>query len=804
MPTQVELETLLTRFAADVSDLKSKLRTVEQDLQNAARVAEQSSNRIESSISAIGGRALGTVAAIAGLTGSIDVLFKSVKLASEREDTTNSFNALIGNAEEATKALAGIKQFALETPFKSSELLDASKMLLAFGTEAKDLVSTMKTLGEVSTATGRPLQDLAMVYGTLRQQGRAFTIDIRQFALRGIPIYRELAKVFGLVGKEAKTVSSEVVSQLDKMIESGQVDFPKVEQAFKNLTGPGGQFFGQLETKAKGLSGLFSNMMEEIEGSMTEIGQLIIDSLNLKQVIKEVGIVSQAFKEWMITLDSDTKRAIMIVIAVTTGILGLAAAFYVLSTAVSFATGGLNIVTASLALGIVGVSAWIYRLGSFGEAWRIVKRAATDFWSFIKPALPAIGLLLLTVTGPVGILAAAIGLLAYYWDDVQEAVEDFYRFVRPTLREVWNLTKLVGTAIRDGLVDGWRFVVRATIEAGKAIEQVWSNMTGGGQIDWSRVKEGLRDVVLFFQYSFTRMSDISQLVWNMIKYVTLTTLDEILKNMFLVPVAIIAGFIAMSKTIKDVFSNMLVSLAKGVDVAVKAIWEAIKTGKIGDIEAQVKKIFSDMVIDGVKAVDDLKNEIQKRVGKITLNEIEHEGMKIPIGVNVEGLQKERMQAFEAVREGMKQAEKGFQEFKGARLLQNQIEDALELTSGVIEQVIFPLLGGRFMQDSAKAGAQAGEVFGQEFNKKFEKVEAVLFNSAEAITRIDEFKSGLPSMTSINQMRQNVVVQTQAPPPNTAELETVEILKKIHETLEREERFPGFDNLLPSNLGGVAT
>ena len=69
-------------------------------------------------------------------------------------------------------------------------------------------------LGNVAAGVGSQLGDLAYLYGTLRTQGRAYAVDIRQFAGRGIPIYEELAKVL--------RVTKDNVSEL---VKEGKVGF---------------------------------------------------------------------------------------------------------------------------------------------------------------------------------------------------------------------------------------------------------------------------------------------------------------------------------------------------------------------------------------------------------------------------------------------------------------------------------------------------------------------------------------------------------------------------------------------------
>ena len=74
--------------------------------------------------------------------------------------------------------------------------------MLAYSSTVDNVVDELVMLGNVASGVGAPLQDIAYLYGTLRTQGRAFTVDIRQFAGRGIPIYEELAKVLGVTKDE--------------------------------------------------------------------------------------------------------------------------------------------------------------------------------------------------------------------------------------------------------------------------------------------------------------------------------------------------------------------------------------------------------------------------------------------------------------------------------------------------------------------------------------------------------------------------------------------------------------------------
>lgn len=116
-------------------------------------------------------------------------------------------------------------------------------------------------LGDVASGLQIPIGQLIYLYGTLRTQGRAMTVDIRQFAGRGIPIFEELAKVLG-VSKD----------QVGELVKEGKVGFKEVEQAFKNMTSEGGKFANLMENSAGTWPQRLSNIEDTLFQKMNEFG----------------------------------------------------------------------------------------------------------------------------------------------------------------------------------------------------------------------------------------------------------------------------------------------------------------------------------------------------------------------------------------------------------------------------------------------------------------------------------------------------------------------------------------------------
>lgn len=240
-------------------------------------------------VSSLGGKIASTmkvaVAAFAAATVAVGTL--GLKSAADFEQTRIGLENMLGSADKARSLLSQISKFAADTPFEFPELAQATRQLVAFGFSAEDAFDTMKQLGDVSAAVGAPINDLAYLMGTLRTQGRAFTIDIRQFAQRGIPIYEYLAKVLN-TNEQAIT----------EMIEAGKIGFPEVQKAFQAMTSEGGKFYNTMEKQSKSLSGQFSTLKDNLGLTLRELVGIsqtgdIIEGSFFDKVTTGIGALNQ-------------------------------------------------------------------------------------------------------------------------------------------------------------------------------------------------------------------------------------------------------------------------------------------------------------------------------------------------------------------------------------------------------------------------------------------------------------------------------------------------------------------------------
>lgn len=185
-----------------------------------------------------------------------------VQVRNEYQQLDITFSTILKSKNAADALMKDISSFAGTTPFGLKESADAAKQLLNYGSTAGQVVSELNILGNVAAGVSVPISELAGIYGNLKKQGTASEDDINQLASRGIPIYEELASVLN-VGTE----------KITGLVAAGQVGFPQVEEAFRNLTNSGGTFYDLMESKSGTLGGELERLQGAWDAMLNYIGQ---------------------------------------------------------------------------------------------------------------------------------------------------------------------------------------------------------------------------------------------------------------------------------------------------------------------------------------------------------------------------------------------------------------------------------------------------------------------------------------------------------------------------------------------------
>lgn len=225
----------------------------------------------------------------------VDAGSRALRLAADFEKAEVAFRTMYRSADRAREMMQELKQFSAETPFEFPEIKDAAVKLAGFGTESRQIVPTLRLLGDLAAGTGANINELAETYGKARIQGRAFSRDIYEFSNRGIPIQEALAKQFGISRTEIMA-----------MVEAGAVGFGEIQRALASLTAEGGKFHGGLEAQSQTLHGLASTIKDNVNLALAEFGERLAVNLQLKQN-------AQSTVEWTNALKTELAPALALV-----------------------------------------------------------------------------------------------------------------------------------------------------------------------------------------------------------------------------------------------------------------------------------------------------------------------------------------------------------------------------------------------------------------------------------------------------------------------------------------------------------
>lgn len=173
-----------------------------------------------------------------------------------------SFTTMLGSEQRAGALMNQLVQTAAKTPFDMSSITNGAKQLLAYGTAVNEVNDILVHLGDISAGLNVPLNDLVYLYGTTMSQGRMYTVDLRQFMGRGIPMAEELGKIMGKTTQEVQ-----------QAVTDGKVGADLVKKAVINMTEEGGKFGGLMEKQSTTLQGKWSNIGDSVDQMFNELGK---------------------------------------------------------------------------------------------------------------------------------------------------------------------------------------------------------------------------------------------------------------------------------------------------------------------------------------------------------------------------------------------------------------------------------------------------------------------------------------------------------------------------------------------------
>ena len=229
-----ELDKLVVKIEADLSDLKKKMAQADKIVGNSSKKMSGGLTKVSNSLSRISKTALkvgGVLGAAFGAVFIKGVIDTGIQI----ENLQIRLKALFGSAEEGTKAFDAMLEFAGKVPFTLGEIQQASGNLAVVAKDAKELANVLKITGNVAAVTGLDFQQ------TAEQIQRSFSGGIAS-----ADIFRERG-VRDLLGFSAgATVSAE-----------------ETKKAFQKVFGVGGEFGNITDELANTLTGTISMIKDK-------------------------------------------------------------------------------------------------------------------------------------------------------------------------------------------------------------------------------------------------------------------------------------------------------------------------------------------------------------------------------------------------------------------------------------------------------------------------------------------------------------------------------------------------------------
>ena len=248
------MQTFQSKFTTDISQHQRTMRAFRD--QTCAAVQQARTELISLGAVSFGG------------LGLKDAIVQTIRLGKEMEMTRIAFNTMLGSAEKGAQTIAVLQKYADLTPFNNDEVIKSGRMLLNAGVATDQLTKKLTMIGDVASGVDQPLVDMVMIYTKAANQGKIQAEELQQLGERGVPILQQFSKMLGLSASEIMELGSK-----------GKLTFDLLDEAFKQMTSEGGQYFNLMEKQSRSLGGKWSNLEAEFAKFATSIGEQSIPGL---------------------------------------------------------------------------------------------------------------------------------------------------------------------------------------------------------------------------------------------------------------------------------------------------------------------------------------------------------------------------------------------------------------------------------------------------------------------------------------------------------------------------------------------
>jgi hypothetical protein len=225
--------------------------------------------------------------ALAGLGAGVGVA-GMLSMAAGLEKTKIGFDQLTRSAETTDALLGTLKRQFVGSGISGEQYKAAAKEMLALGVSAEEIPSKLKALGNISAATGEPLEAMASAMRRVEITGR---VTSRTIMMMGPSIQNMLSRMYPALGEN-----------LAMAAENGQIGIEHLQAAIQNLGGETGMYANALAANQASMSGQWDILQNNVAMAATKIGDWIIRAFDLKEVTGNLS----TWVDWFIDSYGDT------------------------------------------------------------------------------------------------------------------------------------------------------------------------------------------------------------------------------------------------------------------------------------------------------------------------------------------------------------------------------------------------------------------------------------------------------------------------------------------------------------------
>lgn len=222
---------------------------------------------------------------------------KALEASANMEVFKKGLSFTLGSEGEADKLIASMQQIGEASAYDTTQLLPLARQWVNIGNSADEASSKMKKIVDLGSAYGMQTEQIQAVNLALTQMSMAGKIgaqDMMQLINAGVPAWQLLADKMGLS-----------VAQVRDLSQQGALGEEAINTLWDAITE---KTQGAADTMGNTLMAKFSNMEESITNSMSGIGDIISQALDLPDVLTQVGAFTESFKQHIFSIRDAAKQ----------------------------------------------------------------------------------------------------------------------------------------------------------------------------------------------------------------------------------------------------------------------------------------------------------------------------------------------------------------------------------------------------------------------------------------------------------------------------------------------------------------